>query len=188
MQTAELSIYHVGAEWPFPLVTELRQRGERAWVEVTAETWWHFLEVLPPIYFPGGFWVSEDADHDNDGCPINAALVKIGDADEPGSRYFIRELRRNKATAAAEAEALRELVGVLPAKVAPVAPGLVHWKAGEVIACEAEGQRAAPLAVDRVELDGRRLRAEQIAHTADRAAVTCLACRAAMPAEGLGGR
>lgn len=75
-------------------VTEARHRGEPTWFETTERLWWHFLEVLPPIYFHGGFFVSEPADHTPAGIPIYSALV------QRGSRYFIRELPANATDAA----------------------------------------------------------------------------------------
>jgi hypothetical protein len=76
-------------KWPFPLVTELRHRGSRDWVEIDEERRDHFMGALPPIPFVGGFFVSEPADHvviAGREVPVYAAVVHRGD------RYFMREV------------------------------------------------------------------------------------------------
>ena len=79
--SAEIVTGHVG-EWPFPLVDE----NPAAWVEISEEHWIYSMEVLPPIYFDGGFAVSEASHEDAQGREMYAACVKIG------GRFFIRHL------------------------------------------------------------------------------------------------
>jgi hypothetical protein len=53
------------------------------WQEVTAERFEEMLNVLPPIYFPGGFLVSEPCDHHaRTGRPRYSAFR------QEGGRYF----------------------------------------------------------------------------------------------------
>ena len=74
-----------------------------AWVECSAEHWMYCLEVLPPIYFAGGFAVSEAVRDGATGAPVYLCLVHIG------SRYFARELTLYEA--AQEARLLRAALG-----------------------------------------------------------------------------
>lgn len=85
-------------EWPHPLAELLRHAGRSTWIEVSEEFNEHSLNVLPPIYVRGGFFVSEPADHDPDGVAIYALNVKCA------GRFFMRECRRDKA-----AEAIADL-------------------------------------------------------------------------------
>lgn len=71
--------------WPHPAIANARQGGT-AWVEISAEHADYSLNVLPPIYIPGGFMVSEPADHTPEGDPIYTAIIQIG------SRYFARDV------------------------------------------------------------------------------------------------
>lgn len=96
-----ITLHDSVGRWPFPLVTELRHRGERAWVEISDEHADHFLEVLPPLYRPGCFMVGEPAAHADDGTPIHAAVVRIR------TRYFMREIRTTREVVAEEVAALR---------------------------------------------------------------------------------
>jgi hypothetical protein len=68
-----------------------------SWYRITPKDASYCLEVLPPIYFPGGFAVSEAAWHDENGQATYFAVVKIG------SGYYGRHL----TVAAMEPEALK---------------------------------------------------------------------------------
>lgn len=104
-------IVQLGSAWPWPVVSDFRDR----WHESTQEHHEYGLGVLPPIYFPGGFFVSEAATHDRRGVPVYAAWVEIG------GRYFVREIPRDK-----HAEALAELRAELAKQAAPVPDGHDH--------------------------------------------------------------
>lgn len=77
--------------WPYPAVSDARMAGRDYWRQISEELRWHFLEVLPPIYFPGGFMVSEPAAHTADGDPIYAAIVRAGNG------YWMREVPSREA-------------------------------------------------------------------------------------------
>lgn len=77
----EIIAGHVG-EWPFPIMDE----NPGAWVEISEEHWDYSLGAVPPIYFEGGFAVSEASHSDERGRSMYAACVNIG------SRYFMRHL------------------------------------------------------------------------------------------------
>src|SRR5216117_3994445 len=75
-------------EWPFPKATLSRQAYPHPggdWFEISEAHGNDLLNVLPPIYFPGGFFVSEPADHDASGRPVYAAVVRVN------GRWFLRE-------------------------------------------------------------------------------------------------
>lgn len=84
----------LGDAWPWPAASDDRE----SWHETNEERWWYALEVLPPIYFEGGFFMGEPAIHDRRGVPVHAAFVKMA------GRYFVREIPTDK-----HAEALKEL-------------------------------------------------------------------------------
>ena len=72
--------------WPFGPITASRHEGRDSWHESDHEFAMYCLEVLPPLYFKGGFCVSEAASHTADGSPIYCAVVGIG------KRWFAREM------------------------------------------------------------------------------------------------
>lgn len=47
------------------------------WTEISDERADELLEVLPPIYIPGGFMVGEALDHDERGVPVYRAVVTV---------------------------------------------------------------------------------------------------------------
>lgn len=98
-------LVNLGAAWPWPAAN-----APGAWYESIEEHYEHAFECLPPIFFPGGFFVSEPAFHDARGVPAYAAWVKIND------RYFVRNVLRDghaaalaqlRETLAGEASAVR---------------------------------------------------------------------------------
>lgn len=89
-------------KWPFPAISEARKAGAGDWVEISEEAATDLLNVLPPIYIPGGFMVSEAADHDARGVAIYCAVVNAH------GRYLAAELpsdMRSHARTLAEAVA-----------------------------------------------------------------------------------
>ncbi len=89
------TIPNLGTAWPWPTIHGPRGAGSPGWFETTEAVYDNQLGVLPPIYFRGGFMVSEPADHDGRGVPIYAAFVKVG------PRYFVREVPEDRAVRAA---------------------------------------------------------------------------------------
>lgn len=85
-------------EWPFPIM----DANPDAFVEISEETYWYCLEVLPPLYFPGGFAVSEAQRHTAEGAPVYACIFPAG------GRYFARY--RTLPQAAADAPMVRAKV------------------------------------------------------------------------------
>jgi hypothetical protein len=68
------SILPLDAEaWPF---TRMDARPD-AWVELTKEQFDYCLGVLPPIYFRGGFAISEASRHTAEGVPVYCCVVTI---------------------------------------------------------------------------------------------------------------
>ena len=63
------------------------------WQEIDEKTYWYFLEVLPPIYFPGGFAVSEPITHNEEGFAVYQCCAAIG------GKYYGREATRKAAAA-----------------------------------------------------------------------------------------
>jgi len=108
----QLAIIDVGEAWPFPAVTEARHEGRPDWVRISEARADEFLGVLPPIYFHGGFFVSEPASHEYRkvhgsqtqfyAVPVYAAVCKVGGA------YYMREVAQD-AIQEARAELLRAL-------------------------------------------------------------------------------
>lgn len=49
-----------------------------AWHPMTADEAEYCLNVLPPIYFSGGFAVSEPLRHDAKGRPVYLCVVRVG--------------------------------------------------------------------------------------------------------------
>ncbi len=75
--------------WPYPDVHDDAKAGRDVWREISHERADEFLDVLPPIYFPGGFAVSEESDFWN-GEPTYGVVTRCG------RRYFMRELGRSR--------------------------------------------------------------------------------------------
>lgn len=71
--------------WPCPALGEDFTAGLNQWREVDEATHDYFRAVLPPIYFNGGFFVSEPCRHIGDEPTYNAVATV-------GGRYFMREL------------------------------------------------------------------------------------------------
>lgn len=78
------------------------REGRDAWREVSAETAWNALCVLPPIYVPGGFLVSEPYSDDAEGRTFYFGFT------EAAGRHFTRLLGRHNA--ASEIARLRALL------------------------------------------------------------------------------
>lgn len=75
------------------------QAHPESWVETNEKNTWYFLGVLPPIYFPGGFAVSEPQDHDRrTGEAIYLCIVTVHSYPK---RYFARYLTIREAGPAA---------------------------------------------------------------------------------------
>jgi hypothetical protein len=55
-------------DWRAP--EDAHRAGNRAWLPCTEAFYWEMLEVLPPIYGPGCFAVSEAWKHDANGEPV----------------------------------------------------------------------------------------------------------------------
>jgi hypothetical protein len=51
---------------------------EHTWAEIDSDAYWEALEVLPPIYFPGGFAVSEAMTANAKGEEVYLCVVTIG--------------------------------------------------------------------------------------------------------------
>lgn len=86
----------------FEAYVRVRDAHGRQWTEVSEDVYQSSLDVLPPIYFPGGFFVGEAANSDERGVPTYHAFVKRG------GRFFLRECAVDK-----HAEALAELADEL---------------------------------------------------------------------------
>jgi hypothetical protein len=110
-------IVQLGNAFPFPAANwRQRDRDVPTWFESTQEHYWDGLEVLPPRYFRGGFFVGEASDGDERGVTVYAGWVMLGDERTGPARYFVREFPEDKV-----AEALAELREALAAeKTAPV--------------------------------------------------------------------
>ncbi len=80
--------------WPFPAVTKAYREGRTDWVEVNEKLYDYCLGVLPPIYFRGGFFVSEPAAHTEAGEPVYTAVAVVN------GRYFMRDVSRSQGEAA----------------------------------------------------------------------------------------
>ena len=89
-----VKIVNLGAAWPWPRASYWRPEAEReTWFESTEEHHDEQLNVLPPIYFRGGFFVSEPSCDDSRGVTVFAAWVRIESAGRV--RYFVREVPRD---------------------------------------------------------------------------------------------
>jgi len=85
--------------WPFKRADE----APTLWHEMTEKDWWYCLEVLPPIYFAGGFAVSEAYGNDEQGRATYWCCVQVG------SRYFGKHMAVAEMPAAARE--LRDRMG-----------------------------------------------------------------------------
>lgn len=83
------------------------------WQELTEERADEFLCVLPPIYFPGGFAVSEPHNHTPEGIPTYQCVVTIG------ARYFGRvdTIKRTRAAYGALLDALGKMPAPLRVEI-----------------------------------------------------------------------
>lgn len=70
-----------------------------AWVEITDEDYWEALEVMPPIYFSGGFAVSEPTRHTAEDVPVYLCIKQLTTKDGV-SRSWAREATIAEARAA----------------------------------------------------------------------------------------
>jgi hypothetical protein len=72
--------------WPYP-----RANDRTAWHQIREEDWLELRDCLPPLDWRASwFLVGEPAAHDDDGQPIHALCVMLGD------RYFLREIRTDQ--------------------------------------------------------------------------------------------
>ena len=81
--------------WPF---AEMRA-NPNAWTPVSERVADELLNVMPPRYVPGGFYVTEESKWE-DGEPWFTAVLRVGDS------YYARDVKRS---AARSGEALNEL-------------------------------------------------------------------------------
>jgi hypothetical protein len=78
------------------------QRAEQnpgTWIPITEDEHDELLGVLPPIYFPGGFAVSEAIRHNGQGQPVYLCVRKAGGC------HFAQELTIREAIALARGTA-----------------------------------------------------------------------------------
>jgi hypothetical protein len=66
---------------------ELFEQNNRAWVETDEDTFYHFLNVLPPIYGRGCFACSEPWTHNRRGEGVFIWLRNLGGGDKYEARY-----------------------------------------------------------------------------------------------------
>lgn len=69
-------------EWAYDEIEADYDAGQHVWREVSEGFYWQALEVVPPVYAPGGFLVGEAWKHTANDEPVRAAFTKIG------KRYF----------------------------------------------------------------------------------------------------
>lgn len=93
------AIVKLGDVHLYPHTTAAWKRGDATWFEIAESRYMDALEVLPPIYFPGGFFVSEAIRHD-DGVPVYLAIAEWRGSGAYAMRYFAREVRRDRIEAA----------------------------------------------------------------------------------------
>lgn len=62
--------------WPFPAVTDASRGGE--WTEISEAHADDLLNVLPPVYIPGGFMVGEEVAYDDERGPLFTAVINVG--------------------------------------------------------------------------------------------------------------
>ena len=86
-------------EWP----CEAINAAPHLWHEISEEHYWYFLEVLPPIYFPGGFAVSEANRADEQGRETYTCVSTVG------QRHFARDMAIPDAVR--ETQILRDVLG-----------------------------------------------------------------------------
>jgi len=102
----ELKVVETTAEQWTPTAVD---ENPGAWVRTSEKNWWYFLEVLPPIYFAGGFACSEAASSDPvTGEPTYLCLVSF----QKTGRYYARELTIRQAPI--ETRRLRDLYRTPP--------------------------------------------------------------------------
>ena len=68
--------------WAYEEMEAEYEAGRATWFEVSEGFYYQALNVLPPVYAPGGFLVGEPWNHNRAGQAILAAFVKTGE------RYF----------------------------------------------------------------------------------------------------
>lgn len=100
------TIIDLGKQWPYPAVTEARRAGRGDWFKISAERADELLNVLPPIYFKGGFFVSEPASHEVRKVPgsqtrfvhmpVYSAVCKVGES------HYLREVAADRIGEARE--------------------------------------------------------------------------------------
>jgi hypothetical protein len=82
-------IVRLGGAWPFPASTDAYKARDPAWFEINEEQYDHMYGALPPIFFKGGFFCSEPANHeyrDGGAIPVYSAFV------QRDGRWFTREV------------------------------------------------------------------------------------------------
>ena len=90
--------------WPPQVLTAIADQlyglTPDEWVEISKEHMWEHLEVLPPIYYHGGFAVSEPWTHQGpNGAPTYLCVSTVGKrhfathATIPQAEQMTRELR-----------------------------------------------------------------------------------------------
>lgn len=88
--TGPVQVLPASQEWAYVDLDADYKAGLSTWREVSEDFYWQALEVLPPIYAPGGFLVGEAHDHETSGHANYAGFVCTGSPGEYGSRYFAR--------------------------------------------------------------------------------------------------
>ena len=78
------SIIPACADWPIPQLQKLRHDNADVWVCVPDSFADYMLEVVPPVYVPGGFLVGEPDSHDAQGYPVRLGFAHVN------GQYFAR--------------------------------------------------------------------------------------------------
>jgi hypothetical protein len=108
-------------EWAYDEMRADYDAGGQNWFEVTEAFYWQALEVLPPIYLAGGFFVGEPEKSTKDGTLYAGFTQKRG-------RFFARY-----ATRSTWAEAIKGLTDALNAetraKLSPEETGVYRCQA-----------------------------------------------------------
>lgn len=103
METKSITLIRIGeyeaGAWPHDIA---RQHPD-AWIEVSDGFESEMLNILPPAYVPGGFYVTEANDH-KDGDVWYSALLTIR------NRHYLKSCPR---AALRDGSALRELAQVV---------------------------------------------------------------------------
>ena len=84
-------IYPIPDAWPCQIIEERDRNDMHCWTEISEEHYWYFLEVLPPIYVPGGFQVSEPWRDNLHGYPLYLTVATIRE------RHYARHLATRDA-------------------------------------------------------------------------------------------